>query len=127
MYLWCNTLNTGTTGPPQNLRNVVEEYHCHYSTVLFTWDAPNSNSRIDYYQFQLINETSLVVYNTSNTSVAILGIPYNRNVMFSLFAVNCIGSSASLRETVNVGKCMFSTIIDFIQAVLKYMLIIMAC
>ena len=119
--------HVGVSGPPRNLSSAVEEYHSHFSTVLFTWDAPNGNSRIDYYQYQLINGTSVVVYNTSNTSIAVLGIPYNRNVTFSLFAINCVGSSAPSREIVNVGKCMFLTIIDFVQAVLRYILIIMTC
>ena len=82
----------------------MEEYHNHFSTVLFTWDAPNDNSRIDYYHYQLTNETTVVLYNTTNTSVAISEIPYNRNVTFSLFAVNCVGRSAALSEVVTVGK-----------------------
>ena len=119
--------HAGVSGPPRNLSSAVEEYHSHFSTVLFTWDAPNGNSRIDYYQYQLVNETSVVTYNTTNTSVAVLGILYNRNVTFSLVAVNCVGSSALLTETVNVGKCMFLTIIDFVQAVIRYIIIIMIC
>ena len=80
----------------------VEDYHSRFSTVLFTWNAPNS--RIDYYQYQLANETSVVTYSTTNTSVTVLGIPYNKNVTFSLFAVNCVGGSGEIREVVNIGK-----------------------
>lgn len=84
----------------------VDDYQSHFSTVLFTWDAPSGNSRIDYYHYQLTNETNVIAYNTTNTSVAILGIPYNRNITFSLSAVNCVGGSGEIREVVNIGKCI---------------------
>ena len=42
--------------------------------------------------------------NTSNTSVAISGVPYNKNVTFSVLAGNCIGESATALETVNIGS-----------------------
>lgn len=84
---------------------IVKEYHNRFSTVLFTWDAPNDASRINYYQYQLANETTVITYNTTNTSVAVSRIPYNKNITFSLVAVNCVGSSDEIREVVNVGKC----------------------
>ena len=91
----------GTPMSPLNLQSVVNEYHDHSSSVLFTWDAPIINSRVDYYQYQVVNETSS---NTSNTSVIISGVPYNKNVTFSVLAGNCVGESATVMETINIGR-----------------------
>ena len=47
---------------------------------------------------------SVSASNTSNTSLAISGVPYNKNVTFSVLAGNCIGESAMALETVNIGN-----------------------
>ena len=90
---------------PLNIQSAVNEYHDHSSTVLFTWDAPDDSSRIDYYQYQVINGTGIVDFNyTSNVSVIIPGISYNENVTFSVLAGNCIGESTTLLEIINIGR-----------------------
>ena len=90
---------------PLNIQNIVDEYHSYFSTVLFTWNSPEDNSHVDYYQYtyQEVDE-SVSASNTSNTSVAISGVPYNKNVTFSVLAGNCIGESATVLETVNIGN-----------------------
>ena len=95
----------GSPAVPLNIQNVVDEYHSHSSSVLFTWNASNDNSQIDYYQYQLAKEVDIFTYNTTNTSAVLQEIPYNRNVTFSVIAVNCVGSSSPLRKTVNIGRC----------------------
>ena len=109
---------TGRSTSPLNLRNAVEEYHSHFSSVLFAWDSPNDNSLVDYYQYQLIKESDTFTYNTTNTSAVLQEIPYNKNVTFSVTAVNCVGSSVPLRQTITIGRCINSrgiivTAIDF--------------
>ena len=109
---------TGAPASPLNFRNAVEEYHSHFSSVLFAWDSPNDDSLVDYYQYQLMKETDTFTYNTTNTSAVLPDIPYNRNVTFSVTAVNCVGSSVPLRHTVTIGRCIngrgiIVTAIDF--------------
>ena len=82
----------------------MDEYHEHISTVYFTWDAPNDGSRVDYYQYQLIDATSVTYYNTSNTTATISGIPYNNNVTFSILSLNCVGVSSPIIETIHIGR-----------------------
>ena len=92
---------------PLNIRNIVDEYHSYFSTVLFTWNAPEDNSHVDYYQYTYQWDDGSVganTNNTSNTSVAISGVPYNKNVTFSVLAGNCIGESVSVLATVNLGS-----------------------
>ena len=90
---------------PLNIRNIVDEYHSYFSTVLFTRNAPEDNSHVDYYQYTYqVDDGSVYSANTSNTSVAISGVPYNKNVTFSILAGNCIGESATVLETVNIGS-----------------------
>ena len=94
----------GTPLSPLNLQFVVDEYYDHTSTVHFTWDAPDDDSQVDYYQYQLINETGVTAYNTSNTTATISGIAYNNNVTFLLLSFNCVGVSSPLIETIHIGK-----------------------
>ena len=92
---------------PLNIQNIVDEYHSYFSTVLFTWNAPEDNSRVDYYQYTYqVVDGSVSASNTSNTSVAISGVPYNKNVNFSILAGNCIGESATVLESVNIGSIL---------------------
>ena len=94
----------GTAGIPMsplNVQSVVDEYHNNFSSILFSWDAPEDNSRVDYYQYEVVNGTSI---NTSNTSAIISGVPYNENVTFLVLAGNCIGQSTTVLETINVGR-----------------------
>ena len=94
----------GMPSSPLNLQFVVDEYHGHLSTVYFTWDAPNDGSRVDYYQYQLINGTRITYYNTSNTTATISGIPYNNNITFLLHSFNCLGVSSPLVEIIHIGR-----------------------
>lgn len=104
----------GTAGIPMSpliAQSVVDKYHDYSSTVLFTWNAPQDNSRVDYYQYQVVNGTKIIVAsNTSNTSVIISGVPYNQNVTFSVLAGNCIGESATVMETINIGRVSYTSI-----------------
>ena len=82
----------------------MDVYHDYSSTVLFTWNAPNDNSRVDYYQYEVENGTNSLTYNTSNTSAILTEIDYNKNVTFSVFSLNCIGKSSPLIQVLHVGK-----------------------
>ena len=93
---------------PLNLQSMVDKYHSHFSSILFTWNTPSDNSRIDYYQYQLVKEMDSFTYNTTNTSAVLPDIPYNKNVTFSITAVNCVGSSAPLRQTITIGRCHYT-------------------
>ena len=98
----------GTPGiptSPLNVQSVVDEYHNNFSNVLFSWDAPEDNSCVDYHQYQVVNGTSI---NTSNTSAIISGVPYNKNITFLVLAGNCIGQSATVLETINVGRSVLT-------------------
>ena len=90
----------------------MDEYHEHISTVYFTWDAPNDGSRVDYYQYQLIDGTSgITAYNTSNTTATVSGIPYNNNVTFLLLSLNCVGVSSPIIETIHIGRSIKSLLL----------------
>ena len=103
--LECCILHVGTPMPPLNLKSVVETYHNHFSTVLFTWDAPDASLRVDYYQYQILSESNMIsVYNTSNNSALIPEIVYNKNVTFLVLAGNCIGQSTTQMKTVNISR-----------------------
>jgi hypothetical protein len=82
----------------------MDEYHDHTSTVNFFWDAPGDDSRVDYYQYKIINGTSITSYNTSNTTAIISGIAYNNNVTFLLLSFNCVGVSSPLIEIIHIGR-----------------------
>ena len=96
--------HTGIPTAPTSLQSIVDVYHAYYSTVLFTWGAPNDNSRIDYYQYEIENGTNSLVYNTSNTTAILPEIDYNKNATFSVFSLNCIGKSSPLIQVLRVGK-----------------------
>ena len=97
--------------PPLNLEGVVETYHNRFSTVLFTWDAPDDSSRVDYYQYQIFSESNGInVYNTSNNSALVPEIVYNKNVTFLVLAGNCIGQSTMQMKTVNISRSCWYTL-----------------
>ena len=105
IFLYILYYHAGIPTAPINLQSIVDVYRAHSSTVLFTWDAPNDNSRVDYYQYEVENGTNSLTYNTSNTTTAILTeIDYNKNVTFSVFSLNCIGKSSPLIQVIHVGK-----------------------
>ena len=90
---------------PLNIQYIVDEYHSYFSTVLFTWNSPGDNSHVDYYQYMYQGvDGSVSASNTSNTSVVISGVLYNKNITFSVLAGNCIGESTTVLETVNIGN-----------------------
>lgn len=79
-------------------------HHEYFSTILFTWDAPDDNSRVDYYQYRVENGTNNLVYNTSNTTAVLSEIVYNDNVTFSVVSLNCIGESDPLSQVIHIGR-----------------------
>ena len=103
-YTYILYCHAGIPTAPTNLQSVVDVYHAYSSTVLFTWDAPSDNSRVDYYQYEVENGTNSLMYNTSNTTAIISEIHYNKNVTFSVFSLNCIGTSSPLIQVIHVGK-----------------------
>ena len=115
-YLNCAILNhyVGTPSPPVNLQFIVDEYYDHFSTVRLGWDAPNDDSRVDCYQYQLINGTSITIYNTSYTSVTIPGVVYNKNITFLLHSRNCVGTSSPVIETIHIGRSIMCRTIPYI-------------
>ena len=81
---------------PQNLSSRILEYHTNSSTVEVMWKPPSNDSRVDFYQYQLIdNLTEVIVSNTTNTTAVLSGIPYNVNMSFviSAYTVTCKRSS----------------------------------
>ena len=42
--------------------------------------------------------------NTSNTSAILEDISYNDDLIFSLFAVNCVGRSSPATYNINIGN-----------------------
>ena len=100
MYVVC----IGVPMSPQNIQSFVDMYHDYSSAVLITWDMPEDDSRVDYYQYLVIRgNTTIVAINISNTSVAISAVPYNENITFSVLAGNCVGESAEESEMINIG------------------------
>ena len=98
---------------------IVEENHAYFSSILFTWEVPDDNSRIEYYQFQLMDETTVITHNTTtNTSATVSGIPYNKNVTLLLLAHNCIGNSTPVIKTRFVGMIIifYSCILQLLQS-----------
>ena len=100
----CSYTIIGIPMTPLNIQSVVDEYLDYYSTVLFTWNAPEDNSRVDYYQYYVVYGTTITASNTSNTSAIISGVPYNENITFSLLAGNCVGESATVFEIIEIGR-----------------------
>lgn len=97
-------ISSGVPTAPLNLQIAVNKFHNHFSTVIFTWDAPNDNSLVDNYQYQLTSETGVIASsNTSNTSATVSGIPYNKNLTFLVHAINCIGNGYSSEGPVYIG------------------------
>ena len=82
---------------------MVEEYLSISSTVDITW---NHDPQVDYYHYELfdqLNESVRTFGNTSNTSTIIEDVPYNHDILFTLFAVNCVKSSP-ITYHINIGK-----------------------
>lgn len=75
------------------------------SNVKFSWESPTS--KIDYYQYWFhltsFNE-SMIVHNTSDTTVTLYDIPFNENFTFTLTVYNCIGESESVSITDKISK-----------------------
>ena len=54
------------------------------------WEPASNDSRVDFYQYQLINSlTKVGVSNTTNTAAILSGVPYNVNISFVISAYNC--------------------------------------
>ena len=75
---------------PTKLRLESVEHHSNYSTVVVMWEPASNDSRVDFYQYQLINSlTEVRVSNTTNTTAILSGVPYNVNISFVISAYNC--------------------------------------
>ena len=87
---------------------MVQEYQSISSTVEISWNPPLIHDpQVDYYHYELMgrsHELLVVDGNTSNTSAILEDIPYNRDLIFSLSAVNCVRSSPITYYHINVGK-----------------------
>jgi hypothetical protein len=94
----------GIPTSPTDLQSVMNGYHEYFTTVLFTWDAPNDNSRVDYYQYEVENGTNSLTYNTSNTTALLSEIHYNKTITFSVFSLNCIGKSSPVIQIIRIGE-----------------------
>ena len=81
----------------------------NFSTVEVMWEPPSNDSRVDFYQYQLINNlTKVIVSNTTNTTAVLYGIPYNINMSFVISAHNC--DQASQQATLVIffnGKSLY--------------------
>ena len=68
-----------------------------------TWEPPSNDFRVDFYQYQLIdNLTEVIVSNTTNTTAVLSGIPYNVNMSFVISAHNCVGASQPATLSINI-------------------------
>ena len=106
--------------PPQNLSIGSVEHHSNYSTVVVMWEPASNDSRVDFYQYQLINSlTEVRVSNTTNTTAILSGVPYNVNILFVISAYNCERASEQSTLIINsIGKYdiqLFSYMIIFKQ------------
>ena len=79
------------------------EHHSNYSTVVVMWEPASNDSRVDFYQYQLINSlTEVRVSNTTNTTAILSGVPYNVNISFVISAYNCERESEQATLIINV-------------------------
>ena len=100
-------MSSDEPSPPLNLRSRILEYYTNSSTVEVMWEPPSNDSRVDFYQYQLINNlTEVIVSNTANTTAVLSGIPYNVNMSFVISAYNCVGASQPASLVINIGKFM---------------------
>ena len=92
--------------PPQNLSlSRILEYQTNSSTVEVMWKPPSNDSCVEFYQYQLIdNLTEVIVFNTTNTTAVLSGIPYNVNMSFviSAYTVTCKRSSPQEILVINI-------------------------
>ena len=80
------------------------EYYTNSSTVEVTWEPPSNDSRVDFYQYQLIdNLTEVIVSNTTNTTAVLSGIPDNVNMSFVISAYNCDRPGQQAALIINIG------------------------
>ena len=106
-------MHAGAPKSPANISNTLQDYQSDCSTVEITWNPPlNHDPQVDYYHYEVIgsrrlNESQvhmMTVDNTSSTSATLEDIPYNRDLTFSLSAVNCVGTSSPITYHINIGK-----------------------
>ena len=85
-------------------------------TVEVMWEPPSNDSRVDFYQYQLIdNLIEEIVSNTTNTTAVLSGIPYNVNMSFVISAHNCVGASQQVVLIINIiGQFIKITINSYI-------------
>ena len=76
--------------PLHNISIQSVQHHSNYSTVVVMWEPASNDSRVDFYQYQLINSlTEVRVSNTTNTTAILSCVPYNVNISFVISAYNC--------------------------------------
>ena len=69
------------------------------------WEPASDDSRVDFYQYQLINNlTEVRVSNTTNTTAILSGVPYNVNISFAISAYNCERESEQATLLIHIGK-----------------------
>ena len=103
-YRFC-TLSWSSKPQKQNT-GVLHKLYC---TAEVTWKQPSNDSRVDFYQYQLIdNLTEVIVSNTTNTIAVLSGIPYNVNMSFVISAHNCVGASQQVVLSINIGICLLN-------------------
>ena len=103
-------MHAGIPNRPSNISSIVREYQSTSSTVEISWNSQTNNDpQVNSYHFQLIdrsirlNELLMIVGNTSNTSVILDDLPYNHNLSFTLFVINCVGISPTVAHNINIG------------------------
>ena len=103
------TTDSAPSAGPQNLSSRILEYYINYCTAEVAWEPPSNDSRVDFYQYQVIdNLTEVIVSNTTNTTAVLSGIPYNVNMSFVISAHNCVGASQQVVLSINIGICLLN-------------------
>ena len=101
-------IHTDAPSLPQALRSRVLEFGTDYFTIEVTWEPPGNDSRVDFYHYQVIDnsEGASVSYqvNTTNTTAILFCILYGINISFVLIANNCEGTSAPVSYAIYIGK-----------------------
>ena len=91
---------------PQALRSRVLESGTDYSTIEVTWEPPGNDSRVDFYQYQVVDssEGASVSYQANTTNTTAILFCYGINISFVLIANNCEGTSAPVTYAIYIGK-----------------------
>ena len=101
-------IHTGAPESPANINSTIQDYQSNFAMMEITWNPPlNHDPQIDYFHYEIIdtsNEPLVMDGNTSNTSAIFKDIPYNNDLTFSLYTVNCVGRSSPITYHISIGK-----------------------